>query len=65
MNKAAVGSAIAQIGKLNKLSLDQMKNLIPVTADIINMMIINGRTVEDAVLHLTMHLRDNSRDYRK
>lgn len=52
VNKAAVGSAVAQVGKLNKLSLNQMKNMIPVTADIINMMTINGRTMEDAVLAL-------------
>ncbi|MCE7699936.1 MAG: hypothetical protein K8E24_014305 [Methanobacterium paludis] len=50
VNKYALGSTIAQVGKLNNLSLDQMKESIPVIADIQNMMTLNGRTNEDAML---------------
>lgn len=50
VSKYAVGATIAQIGKLNNLTQKQMKDLIPLTADLINMMQLNGRTAEDAYL---------------
>lgn len=50
VSKYAVGATIAQIGKLNKLTQKQMKDIIPLTADLINMMQLNGRTAEDAYL---------------
>ena len=50
VSKYAVGTTIAQIGKLNNLTQKQMKDLIPLTADLINMMQLNGRTAEDAYL---------------
>lgn len=50
VSKYTVGSTIAQVGKLNNLSLEQMKAMIPVTADMVNMMQLNGRTAEDTML---------------
>jgi len=50
VSKYAVGATIAQIGKLNNLTQKQMKDIIPLTADLINMMQLNGRTAEDAYL---------------
>jgi len=50
VNKYTLGSTIAQVGKLNNLSLNEMKRAIPVIADIQNMMQLNGRTAEDTML---------------
>lgn len=50
VSKYTVGSTIAQVGKLNNLSLDQMKRMIPLTGDMVNMMQLNGRTAEDTML---------------
>lgn len=50
ISKYTVGSTIAQVGKLNNLSLEQMKAMIPLTGDMVNMMQLNGRTAEDTML---------------
>lgn len=50
VSKYTVGSTIAQVGKLNNLSLEQMKAMIPLTGDMVNMMQLNGRTAEDTML---------------
>lgn len=50
VNKYALGATIGQVGKLNNLTLDEMKKMIPVVADIQSMMVMNGRSMEDATL---------------
>ena len=50
LNTQGLEYTVAQVTKLNNLNEEQSKKIIPVVADITNMMRINGRTQEDSIL---------------
>lgn len=50
INTQGLEYTVAQVTKLNNLSEEQAKKIIPVVADITNMMRINGRSQEDSIL---------------
>lgn len=50
LNTQGLTYTVAQVTKLNNLNEEQAKKIIPVVADITNMMRINGRTQEDSIL---------------
>lgn len=50
VSKYNIGNTVAQIGKLNNLTMKDMNRMIPIIADVTNMMQLNGRTAEDAML---------------
>lgn len=50
LNTQGLKYTVAQVTKLNNLSEAEAKKAIPVIADISNMMQVNGRTQEDAIL---------------
>lgn len=50
LNTQGLEYTVAQVTKLNNLSEEQAKKIIPVVADITNMMKINGRSQEDSIL---------------
>ena len=50
INTQGLEYTVAQVTKLNNLNEEQSKKIIPVVADISNMMRINGRSQEDSIL---------------
>lgn len=50
INTQGLEYTVSQVAKLNNLTEEQAEKSIPVIADITNMMQINGRTQEDAIL---------------
>lgn len=50
LNTAGLKYTVAQVAKLNNLTEAQATKAIPVIADMTNMMVINGRSQEDAIL---------------